>query len=135
MPRFDDAAFSNQDLTELLEWLHSQPRPVSGAELYSVFCGNCHGTVEQPGWVDENIRGESLGEFFSTVRSGEGDRDYGDHHEYMPAWNQAQLSEAEIRLIWSAVTGREDPGGDLDPSSDEGSGSSSDDSSGGSGSN
>jgi mono/diheme cytochrome c family protein len=87
------------DLTSILTWLGSQPKPTTGQGLYKDFCGNCHGpNAATGGAVPVSIVGKKAGDILQKVRAGEG-TDPGMRNIYMPPEDAAALSDAEITLI------------------------------------
>lgn len=119
MPAYRVDQIDEAGLLEIFAWLSTEPRPSTGQALYRTFCGNCHGTTERPGWVDEDLAGEPLYEHFEVVREGEGGRAYWDREEYMPAWSPAELSDAEIQQIWAYIIATFEPEDDDDDDDDD----------------
>lgn len=105
MPPYGEGEVTPAELGEMLAWLSAMPKPADGAGLYRIFCGNCHGPTGRGGPTGQSIVGEGVGEWIEVVREGEGGRNYGRRGDYMPSWSRAQLSDAEIRLMYEAVAG------------------------------
>ncbi|MCA9557197.1 MAG: c-type cytochrome, partial [Myxococcales bacterium] len=105
MPPYGEDELTPGELDEILGWLSAMPKPADGAGLFRTFCANCHGANGRGGPVGEGIVGEGVGEWIEVVREGEGGRNYGRRGGYMPSWSRAQLTDAEIRLMYEAVSG------------------------------
>jgi mono/diheme cytochrome c family protein len=87
------------DLTSILTWLASQPKPTTGQGLYKDFCGNCHGpNAATGGVVPVSIVAKKMTEITQRVRMGEG-ADPSMRNGYMPAEDAASLTDAELMLI------------------------------------
>jgi mono/diheme cytochrome c family protein len=95
MVAYPEAAVSADQLTEILTWLRSFPKPQTGEGLYTRFCGNCHGPQGRGGRT-EGIGG-NLGDIRERVRRGHGGSNYAS--EYMPAWGPDELSDNDLALI------------------------------------
>ncbi|MEZ4474422.1 MAG: cytochrome c [bacterium] len=120
MPPYSANELPADELDGILGWLASARKPADGPGLYTRFCANCHGAGGR-GAVVGGIRGESLGELREKVREGEGGRNFGSRGSYMPAWSAAQLTDAEIALIYQAINGGATPvaGGGEDEGDDD----------------
>lgn len=89
----------DDELAAILGYLSSIPKPVTGPELFGRFCANCHGGDALGGRVEEAVAGEELDEVYEKVREGHGGTSYGSRTKYMPAWNSAELTDAEVDAI------------------------------------
>ena len=99
MPKFAGDRLSDQQMSEILTWLRSAPKPYDGKSLYNRFCSNCHGNDGRNGPSGEKISDEDLDEFYEKVREGEGGRRYSKRRDYMPSWSRSELSDSDIRKI------------------------------------
>jgi mono/diheme cytochrome c family protein len=70
-----------------------------------VACANCHGANAKGGVVAHDISTKSASDFVSNVRAGHHPGEFDNRKEFMPKWTGAQLSDAEIRLIFGYVDG------------------------------
>ncbi len=90
---------SAADLSAVLTWLQSLPKPTTGEGLYKNFCGNCHGPkMGTGGIVPISVVGKKQLDVSQTIRLGEG-TDPSMRGTYMPAQDVASLTDAEIALI------------------------------------
>lgn len=105
MEPFSREQLSDEALQAILSWLGSFEKPMDGAGLNRVFCANCHGADGRGGPVDKGILGDDLYDYLYVIREGEGERDYRDREEYMPAWSEAELSNDDVAAIWLHLTG------------------------------
>lgn len=119
MEPFSRDRLSDDALREMLSWLGGFERPMDGAGLNRAFCANCHGADGRGGPVGEGIVGADLYEYFYAIREGEGDDDYRDREEYMPAWDERELSDDDILAIWLHLTGGAPIDDDHDDEHDE----------------
>jgi mono/diheme cytochrome c family protein len=115
-PEFPDTAMaayspdvvSDVQLEEIFDYLDSFPQPTTGEDLYLDYCRNCHGADPRTGGVvDKNPLDEPADSVLEEVRDGSGGNDYGNRHEYMPAFSSARLSDAEVQAIVDWMTGLE----------------------------
>ena len=87
---------SAADLTSILTWLGSMPKPTTPESLYKDFCGNCHGPkMATGGAVPVGITGKKQAEVIQKVRMGVG-TDPSMRNNYMPIIDAAALSDAEL---------------------------------------
>jgi mono/diheme cytochrome c family protein len=90
---------SDADLTAIITWLGSLPKPTTGAGLYKDFCGNCHGPqMGTGGSVPYTVTGLSAAEVTSKVRGGVG-TDPSKRNQFMPKFDATVLTDAELMLI------------------------------------
>ena len=99
MPEYTTDSLSDRQLGEIIDWLRSAEKPTSGKGLYNRFCSTCHAVDGTGGPSDQDISGELRDRFFDKIRNGEGERQYSQQDEYMPAWSRAELTDKEIRQI------------------------------------
>lgn len=97
MPAYTTAKLSDAQLTQMLNWLRSMPKPTDGAGLYTRFCTNCHGDNARGGRAGKNLK-NTLSRTLTFVRSGVGGSNYGARG-YMPAWKAAELSDQDVSLM------------------------------------
>lgn len=99
MVAFNSTMISDADLTAVISWLDTAPKPTTGPLLYKDFCGTCHGpTTPTGGGVPVSIQGKSKMDVATKVRQGFG-TDMSKRNEYMPAFDTTLLTEAELGLI------------------------------------
>lgn len=98
MAPYDEAQVSDEELTEIWDWLDEFPRPETGEGLYLDFCANCHGETGRGGVTGVRIAGEAE-DLRRKVRVGENVRSYGQRSGYMPAFSTAMISDEELALI------------------------------------
>ena len=104
MDPFDTASLTDVELTSVLEWLGSAPKPTTGADLYGRYCINCHGANGRSGRVKINIVREVL-ELSQKVRYGHGGANYASRTSYMPAWGADALTDADLTALRTYVSG------------------------------
>lgn len=93
------AAITDAELTSVLAWLDSLPKPTTGQGLYKDFCGNCHGPVNPTGGaVPVSIKGKPISDIVQKVRMGNG-TDQSMRTMYMPPEDTTALTDAELQLI------------------------------------
>jgi mono/diheme cytochrome c family protein len=98
-PAAGQSDLSPTELTEIVTWLGAQPKPTTGDGLYRDFCGNCHGPVTPSGGaVPVSIIGLPAATISQNVRMGVG-TDPAMRNDYMPAYDVAALTDAELGLI------------------------------------
>jgi mono/diheme cytochrome c family protein len=100
MSAFKAEAITDAELTELITWLNSGPKPTTGASLYKDFCGNCHGPSMASGGSTgvKILAGISGATVDGAVRNGVG-TDVGQRTSYMPKFDTTLLTDAELALI------------------------------------
>jgi len=96
-------ALSDAELTEIVTWLESLPKPATGQVLYQDFCGNCHGpTMPSGGAVPYKVSGLPNMAVAATVRAGVG-ADPAVRNGYMPKFDVTALTDAELGLIQTFI--------------------------------
>jgi mono/diheme cytochrome c family protein len=94
---------SAADLTSILTWLQSQPKPTTPEGLYKDFCGNCHGPkMGTGGAVPITIVGKKMSEVTMKVRFGEG-TDPSMRNLFMPIIDATLLTDAELAQIGTFI--------------------------------
>jgi ubiquinol-cytochrome c reductase cytochrome c subunit len=106
MAAYPSATISDQQLTEILDWLSSPPRPSDGRGLYLDFCGNCHGADGRGGVVGQIAAGKSIATIVTKVRTGHGGQAYAVRTAYMPKFTTDDLSDVELQAIESFLGAR-----------------------------
>ena len=101
MPHYDESTLTDQQLEEILRWLKSLEKPRTGEELYNVYCANCHGLDGRGGDSQVDVQHEwgSTHEIWEYVRYGAGENLYEKRGDYMPKWNESEITEVDIALI------------------------------------
>jgi mono/diheme cytochrome c family protein len=108
MPKWTPTQISAAQLNEILDFLAAFPRPATGMGLFKDFCANCHGADAKGGVTMRNITLATVrtaAMFLMNVRNGHHAGEFSNRREYMPKWTTAQLSDAEVRLIFGYVDG------------------------------
>jgi mono/diheme cytochrome c family protein len=85
------------------------PKPTTGAALFKDFCANCHGADGKGGVTMRNITSapaNTAAMYLSNVRGGHHPGEFGNRREFMPKWTAAQLTDAEVRLIFNFVVNK-----------------------------
>lgn len=98
MVAFDAEALSDDELSEILEFLASQEQPTTGEGLYVDYCAACHGDDGTGGPTTRPIVNEAQ-EAEELVRNGHGSNAFSNRREYMPKWSDTEISDAELDLI------------------------------------
>jgi mono/diheme cytochrome c family protein len=98
MAAFSTETISDEELQLVFDHLDSFPQPTTGQGLYEDYCGNCHGPDGSGGAVAENIL-EEPAEALEQVREGDGGTNYGARSEFMPAFADDRLTNAEFQSI------------------------------------
>lgn len=94
---------SAADLTSIITWLGSMPRPTTAESLYKDFCGNCHGPkMGTGGAVPVAITGKKQAEVIQKVRMGVG-TDPAMRNAYMPIIDAATLSDPELTTLMTFI--------------------------------
>lgn len=104
MPAFNTDTLSEKQLTEIMTWLQSMPKPTTGGDLYVTYCQNCHGANGISGPAGINLKRE-INNFSKVIRSGKGGTNYGNRKDYMPSWKSSEITDAEIKLMQTYVNG------------------------------
>jgi len=92
-------AISDADLTAVLAWLDSMPKPTTPKGLYLDYCGNCHGPTDGTGGiVPVKITNETIMAVNQKVRVGEG-MDPSMRNGFMPPEDMTALTDAELGMI------------------------------------
>jgi len=101
MPDFSEEVLSESQLVDMLTWLRSIEKPTTGAGIYEVYCSHCHGVNGRGGESQQDITHDAhrSSEIFHMVRNGHGGNNYSDRGEYMPSWNDLEISDQEVQLI------------------------------------
>ena len=97
MPIYTRDDISDEQLTEIIDWLDAFPNPTTGEGLYNQFCSNCHGVDGRGGTSFEPVAGTLRAQ--SAIREGHGAERYVERRSYMPSYTEDQISDAEIVLI------------------------------------
>ena len=100
MAAFDPTMLPDAKLTAIIDWLAAAPKPADGGGLYTRFCANCHGANSRGGRTGKSIRNETS---FSIVRTGHGGTSFGSRTSYMPAFDRAAITDAELVAIRSYI--------------------------------
>lgn len=87
---------SDQQIDEMVAWLHLADRPTNGKGLYDAMCANCHGPAALGGYANKKIAAHP--EALEIIRVGAGGSP-ATRATYMPAWAAGDMSDAEVRLI------------------------------------
>lgn len=98
MSPISEASLSDAQLEKIFDSLHA----TSGVELYTRFCGNCHGLGGAGGRSDEELPEKARDEpeeIDEAVREGHGRTKYSDAEEYMPAWRSNELTPSQVQAI------------------------------------
>lgn len=99
MSKFDTSMLSDADMQSIIAWMDSMPKPATGDSLYKDFCGNCHGpTTGSGGAVPVKVTGLTMTQVTNAVRGGFG-TDPSYRTAFMPKFEVAALSDAELALI------------------------------------
>jgi mono/diheme cytochrome c family protein len=80
-------------------WLHPP-----GEALYKDYCLNCHGADAKGGVTMRPIDAEPMNVHTMHIRSGTHPGEFANRREYMPKWTAAELTDAEIRMIFMYVS-------------------------------
>lgn len=104
MMAFDTATLADNEVAAIMGFLAMAEKPTTGAELYGRFCVNCHGTTGRAGRVGKNIVRE-VSNMASIVRRGHGGTSYGARTSYMPKWTTTEITDEELALIKTYVSG------------------------------
>ena len=103
MPKFTTVQLTDAQLTGIFSFLAMRPKPTTGAELYKDYCQNCHGPDARGGVTMRNISTKLVADFLKHPRDGHHPGEFSNRREYMPRWTAAELSDAELRLIFQHV--------------------------------
>jgi mono/diheme cytochrome c family protein len=99
MVAFGAGTLSDADLDAINVWQNSFPKPTSPQGMYKAMCGNCHGpNMPTGGSAPISIQGKSKMDVMMYVRNGNG-TDPAKRAEYMPAFDAALLTDADLALI------------------------------------
>jgi mono/diheme cytochrome c family protein len=96
---------SDAQLRGIFALLAAPPKPTTGKELYDDYCGNCHGADGKGGVTMRDISAEPVNVFIADSRAGHHPGEFENRREYMPKWTPAELSDAELRLIFAYIDG------------------------------
>ncbi len=99
MSAYDTSLLTVQQLEEIWDFLSDMPQPTTSEGLFLDYCANCHGADALGGVVDQDLDEEVFIDILEQVREGDGENDYAARLEYMPSRTDAELSDAEVRLI------------------------------------
>jgi cytochrome c553 len=105
MPKYPPDQLTDVQLQGILTYMAARPKASSGADLYKDYCQNCHGADAKGGATMRSLAGKPVTKFLTDVRSGHSPGEFANRREYMPKWTPAELSDAEIRLIFMHVSG------------------------------
>jgi mono/diheme cytochrome c family protein len=96
---------SDAQLQGIFTFLASRPKPTTGKGLYDDYCGSCHGADGKGGVTMRDISSQPVTAFIADSRAGHHPGEFENRREYMPKWTPAELSDAELRLIFTYVDG------------------------------
>jgi mono/diheme cytochrome c family protein len=105
MPKYAPDQLSDAQVKGILDYLAARAKPTTGAALYKDYCQNCHGADAKGGVTMRNIADKPVTKFLDDVRKGHHPGEFVNRREFMPKWSAAELSDAEIRLIFMHVDG------------------------------
>lgn len=105
MLAFNESALDQPTLDAMLDFLSDAAKPADGAGLYARFCANCHDADGSGGFAAHPIAGIDEATIRDHVRNGNGGDDYGATTAYMPAFATDLITDAELDLIVTHVTG------------------------------
>ena len=105
MLKYPPEVLSDAQLQGIFTFLGARPKPTTGEGLYKDYCENCHGANAQGGVTMRPIANEPVNAFIMDTRAGHHPGEFSNRREYMPKWTAAELSDAEIRLIFMYVDG------------------------------
>lgn len=94
---------SDAQLQGIFTFLASPPKPTTGKGLYDDYCANCHGADGKGGVTMRDISSEPVNVFITDSRGGHHPGEFENRREYMPKWTPAELSDAELRLIFAYI--------------------------------
>jgi len=96
---------SDADMELIFDFLDKPPKPTTGQGLYNDYCANCHGADGLGGVTTRPVvSAEAIGQFAAVVRSGTHLGMQGSRTEYMPAFDQTILTDAEVQLMLDYVS-------------------------------
>jgi mono/diheme cytochrome c family protein len=99
MAEYGPGSLPEPILAGILEFLASFPQPTTGEGLYADYCATCHGADATGGVTGVDISAEPLGELIEHAREGSHPGEFPNREEFMPAFDESVLSDAEIGLI------------------------------------
>jgi mono/diheme cytochrome c family protein len=105
MAAYPPEVLSDAELESIFDFLDSFPQPATPEGLYLDYCGNCHGPDALGGVVGKNIGDKEDGDIHEKVREGENTGNPGVRALYMPRFETATLSDAEIDAIAGFIAG------------------------------
>ena len=97
MLALSDAVVTDEQIDLIVEYLWSFPKPTTGQELFIQICSNCHGADGAGGPTGRPVIGEAQ-MAQQLVRNGH-DGAYDDRREFMPSYDQTQITDEELQLI------------------------------------
>jgi mono/diheme cytochrome c family protein len=103
MPQFTADVLADDELELIFDYLDSFPQPDTPEGLYLDYCRNCHGVDASGGVVNAELYFSPIQDFIENVRQGRGGTNYGSRPTFMPARTSAELSDAEIQMIFDYV--------------------------------
>jgi mono/diheme cytochrome c family protein len=104
----DMTFITDAELTMVISYLNSFPKPTTGQALYEDYCANCHGADGKGGPTTRDIT--NLVDPLATkipeqVRAGTHAGQFEMRIEYMPARTAAELTDQDLMLIATYVDG------------------------------
>ncbi|HEY6078024.1 MAG TPA: c-type cytochrome [Polyangiaceae bacterium] len=102
MEKWGTDKLSDADLTLIFDYLDTPPQPTTGAALFADYCANCHGADATGGVAEHNLLSE-VAKINDMVRKGAHPGMYEERNEFMPAFTQQRLSDADLELIHDYV--------------------------------
>jgi mono/diheme cytochrome c family protein len=73
--------------------------------LFVDYCANCHGADAAGGVTMRPIASEPMTMFTTLVRNGHSAGMFSNRREYMPKWTTTEITNAELQLIFTYVSG------------------------------
>ena len=92
-----EESLSDEGVDLIVEYLWSFPKPTTGEELFQQICAKCHGADGAGGPTGRPVIGEAHAAE-QIVRNGHNGA-YDDRREFMPAYDQQQITDQELQLI------------------------------------
>jgi mono/diheme cytochrome c family protein len=103
MPIFTADTLSDPQLEAIIDHLRAFSKPTDGEGLFLRFCANCHGPDGWGGRVGIDVTNELAekgeAEVREQIREGDGGTSYELRTEFMPAFPDSELTDAEVALV------------------------------------
>lgn len=98
MDKWGPDKLTDAQLTLVLDYLSTPPKPIGGQALFLDYCSNCHGADARGGPTQRNLLNE-VDKVEALVRQGKNKGQYQMRHDSMPSFASDTITDGELTMI------------------------------------